>query len=195
MALYSIDESTMKGLANAIRLVNGETRTYTATEMIEAVTTIMESATYILVDENGTEVPAIYVDNEVVFTADEDDIREGETAASYDGVVVGTKEIPAYITTEGIQLVSAGSTMVIKPKDGKHAYTKLLAVICPYQSSIAESVAVEKSCIEDVVYPVASNEILANVTIDEDTKTINLGIVNEADTSVIIRYFSYKEEL
>ena len=41
--LYSIKESTLVGLANAIRVVNGEKKTYTPEEMIEKVTTIMES--------------------------------------------------------------------------------------------------------------------------------------------------------
>ena len=60
---------------------------------------------YILVDEDGTEVPAVLVEEETVFNATANDIREGMVAATDAGVIVGTKEIPAYITTEGVQAI------------------------------------------------------------------------------------------
>lgn len=97
MAKYIIDESTLQGLANAIRKVTGETRTYTPTEMIEAVTNIMESATYILVDESGREIPAVYVDSEKVFDATAGDILSGKTAATDSGITVGTLDIKSTV--------------------------------------------------------------------------------------------------
>lgn len=194
MAMYSIEEKTMTNLANAIRSVNGETRTYTATEMIEAVTTIMDSFSYILVDKSGSEIPAVFVENETLFTAGPNDVREGSIAANGEGVFVGTKEIPSYITTEGTTIITAGKPMVIKPKSGKHQYTKLLAVICPFNKDIDDSVAVEKSCINNGVYPAGSIEKLSTVTIDDVNETIDLGITNEHSTLVLIRYITYKEE-
>lgn len=149
---------------------------------------------YILQDEDGTEWPAVLVDEETVFDATANDIREGKVAATDAGVTLGTKEIPAYITTEGFQIIPAGNAMKITPGNGKHAYTKILAVICPFNTSMAKSVAVEKSCIEDVVYPVNSTEAISNITVDNNAKAIDLGIVNEGTTLAIIRYFTYKEE-
>lgn len=149
---------------------------------------------YILVDEEGNEYPAVMVNEETVFDATANDIREGKTAGTEDGVTVGTKEIPLYITTEGIEVITAGSPMVITLNDGKHAYTKLQAVVCPYNTSLTNSVAVEKTCIEDHVYAVGSTEILSDVTIDDDEKAIKLGITNTSAKPVLIRYFTYKEE-
>lgn len=149
---------------------------------------------FILLDEDGTEYPAVVVEEETVFDATANDIREGKVAATEEGVTIGTKEIPAYITTEGATIIRAGSQMIIEPKDNKYAYTKLLAVICAYNTSLADSVAVEKSCVNDHVYLVSSTEVLSEVTIDNDTKTINLGLVNDGTEPVIIRYITYKEE-
>lgn len=95
MAKYVIDESTLQGLANAIRKVTGETKTYTPDEMIVAVTNIMESPTYILVDSSGRKIPAVYVDSKQVFTATPNDVRAGKIAASDTGVIEGT------LTVEG----------------------------------------------------------------------------------------------
>ena len=111
MAKYIIDETTLQNLANASRKVNGETKSYTPTEMIEAVTNIMDSATYILVDESGNEIPAVYVDSEQVFTATANDIRIGTVAANNDGIVEGEKEIPAYHTTTGLALTPVGDEL------------------------------------------------------------------------------------
>lgn len=149
---------------------------------------------YILVDEDGNEYPAVLVDEETVFDATANDIREGKTAATEDGVTVGTKEIPAYITTEGTKVINSGKRMTITINDGKHDYTKLLAVICPHNTTLANSVAVEKTCINDMVYPVESTEPLSEVTIDNATQSIDLGILNESDKPVLIRYITYKEE-
>lgn len=149
---------------------------------------------YILQDEDGTEWPAVLVDEETVFDATANDIREGKLAATEDGVTLGTKEIPAYITTEGVQIIMAGSPMHIKPGRNKHEYTKLLAVVCPFNTTLLNSVAAEKACIEGKVYPVASTESLATVTVNDDAKAIDLGIANDGTSLVLIRYFTYKEE-
>lgn len=153
-----------------------------------------DTQAYILVDEDGNEYPAVLVNEETVFDATANDIREGKIAATEDGVTVGTKEIPAYITTEGFKLISAGKPITITMNDGKHEYTKLLAIVCAYNTSMTNSVAVEKSCINDKVYPAASTEVLATVSVDNVAKAIDLGILNESDKPVLIRYITYKEE-
>lgn len=194
MPKYLIEGSTLEGLANAIRTVAGTDRTYTPTEMIEAVTTILENGAYILVDENGTEIPAVFVSNDEVFTATANDIRIGKTAVTEDGVTEGTKEIPSYITTEGCSAVPAGSSFVIPLNSHKCEYTKLQALICKFNASMAESVETDKVSVNSNVYAVNSTDVLSTVTVDTDKRTINLGITNNSDTPYVIRYFTYKEE-
>lgn len=193
MAKYVIEEKTLQSLADALRSVTGETRSYTPTEMIEAVATIMETGTYILVDEDGNEVPAVFVENETRFTATANDIRIGTTAITDSGVTEGTKEIPSYIVTEGFKVITDGSEYVITFPDDLFDFTKLQAIICPFNSSLDDSVAAEKVVIGDAVYDVNSTEPLAMVTRDIDTKSINFGITNDSGAISILRFFTYKE--
>lgn len=46
--------------------------------------------TFVLVDENGNEITGVIVDKEVIFTATDNDVREGKVYASNDGVSIGT---------------------------------------------------------------------------------------------------------
>lgn len=53
--------------------------------------------TYILTDSDGNELIGTYVENLTVFDANpETDIREGKTAVTDDGVVIGSAIIPNY---------------------------------------------------------------------------------------------------
>lgn len=90
---YIIEETTLQNLANAIRRITGESKTYTPDEMVQAVTNIMDSVTFLLVDEYGTEYPAVFVESKKIFDATADDIRTGKTAATDTGVTVGTLNI------------------------------------------------------------------------------------------------------
>ena len=191
MAKYVIDESTLAGLANAIRTVTGDSKTYTPNEMIQAVTNIMESATYILVDGSGREIPAVYVDNEVVFTATPNDIRIGTTAVTDAGITEGEKEIPAYHTHEGYRVVTNGSRFVIPHE--YYDYTKLQVIICAYNTSLTNSVGAKKIVVYDKVYDVNSTESLSNVVKDNETECVDLGIVNDTGGICVLRYFMYKE--
>lgn len=149
---------------------------------------------FILLDEDGTEYPAVVVSEETVFDATANDIREGKVAATEDGVTIGTKEIPSYITTEGSTIIRAGAPMIIRPKDDKYDYTKLLAIICKFNTTTANSVEVEKTCFNNNVYAVSSTEVLSAVKVDHDNKSIDLGLVNDTSGRIIIRYITYKEE-
>lgn len=191
MAKYIIDSSTLTGLADALRKVTGENRTYTPTEMIDAVTTIMDSATYILVDEDGNEYPAVYVDNEVVFTATANDIRIGKVAATDTGVTEGTKEIPAYHTYDGFRVIPSGDNYYI-PHD-KYDYTNLQSIICAYNTTVSNSVAAIKIVIEDNVYDPGSTDSISVVTKDDENSRVDLGISNDSGGICILRYIMYKE--
>lgn len=191
MEKYAIDSSTLEGLAEAIRKVSGTTRKYTPSEMIEAVTTILEQGVYILVDENGIEIPAVFVDNKTVFTAEANDIRIGKTAVTEAGVTEGTKEIPAYYVCEGTAIIPNGEEYTISIKN--YEYTKLQALLCVFDTSVSNSVATEKVSINGKVYDSGSAISLADVTIDEANKKINLGITNDSGSLRLIRFFTYKE--
>lgn len=95
---YIIEGTTMRGLANAIRRINGENRLYTPNEMIQAVTNIMDSATFILIDEYGAQYPAVFVESEKIFDATPEDLLDGKVAASGSGIIVGTGDMTSGIT-------------------------------------------------------------------------------------------------
>lgn len=147
--------------------------------------------TYILCDSEGNEVVATFVDQETVFTATANDIREGKVAASEDGVVTGTKVIPSYHTTEGIQIIPAGQVLYVRIRD--YEYTKFQAIVCPLNTSMANSVSAEKVVIENYIYNPCSTISLSSVNKNEATGTIDLGITNEFGKPCLIRFFSYKE--
>lgn len=193
MAKYVIDEEILQRLADAIREVNSTTRSYTPAEMIEAVSTVLENGAYILVDENGNEVPAVFVDNEPVFTATANDIRIGTVAVTDEGIIEGTKEIPAYHTSEGYRFVTNGSKFALPMVKDLHEYTKLQAIICPFDKSLNNSVAAEKVAIEDNVYSVQSTVSEAEITVSNEPDIIDFGMTNTSGKPYIIRYFTYKE--
>lgn len=194
MAKYIIDSETLHGLADALRKVTGETRTYTPTEMIEAVTTVMDAATYILVDEEGNEIPAVFVENETTIDATPNDIREGVTAITNAGVTVGEKFIPSYIVTEGARKIAAGEDFTLKIRDGMYAYTKLQALFCAFNTAVSDSVATDRVAINDNVYAVNSTDAIATITLDDENESIVFNVTNNTDGAYVLRYFSYKEE-
>ena len=150
---------------------------------------------YILVDESGKELVATLVEQETVFDADENDVRAGKVFATSTGVKTGTKEIPAYHTSEGCIVITAGSPFVI-PNFGhldRYDFTKLQAIICPYSKSISGSVAAQKVGIDGNVYAVNSAEVISTITRNGENKSIDFGITNDSESLYVLRYFTYKE--
>lgn len=154
-----------------------------------------EPQTYMLLMEDGQEIPAVLVEEETVFTATANDIRKGAVAATAEGVTVGTKDIPAYYTTEGVQLIPAGSKFRITTlSDPDYDYTKLQALACLYNTNMNNSVATVAVGVNDKVYPVESTTAAAEITKDHENKAIDFGVTNTYGTPCIIRYFTYREE-
>lgn len=147
--------------------------------------------TIILHDENGVELVGVLVDQEVVFDATPNDIRLGKTAATKDGVTVGQKVIPSYYTDAGYKVISQGSEFVVNTKN--YDYTKMQAILCPVNGSVANSVAADKVAIDNKVYTVLTAELVSKVIPDPEKKQIRFGITNNSDSMYLIRYFSYKE--
>ena len=158
-------------------------------------TGILEPQVYILVDENGVEIPAVLSEEKVTLTATANDIREGTVAITDCGVTVGEKFIPPYYTSVGWRIIMPGNECDI-PLSIRDAfdYTALQCIICPFSTSMTDSVSAEKIVIEGNVYETKSTAAISVVSKDAENKTVNLGITNESDTPYIIRYFTYKEE-
>lgn len=148
-----------------------------------------------LVDESGAEIVGVVTGSEVVFTATDNDVREGMTYASNYGVRTGTKDIPSYHTTEGYKLIESGEIFKITnlSADDKYAFTKLQVIICPYTGNVDDSVAAEKIAINEGVHNVNSTEVISTVTKDVEDRSINLNISNETDSTYLLRYITYKE--
>lgn len=137
----------------------------------------------------------LYGEQKVELTATENDIRKGSTAITKKGYLEGEKVIPAYNTSQGFVVIPANSECKIESlsSQDRYAYTKLQAIITPFNTSLSNSVAVNKVVIDDYVYNVNSTEKVSNVTKDDENKSISFGIINEGNTPMIIRYFTYKE--
>lgn len=150
--------------------------------------------TLIIQDKDGNEFTGVVTDKLTVFDATPNDVREGKTFASDEGVKVGEKIIPAYHTTEAARYIPNGSEFTI-PLSGldKYNYTKLQVIICAFNTTLDNSVSAEKVVILDKVYDVGSTTEIASVTKDSSNKQINLGITNNSGHPCVIRIFTYKE--
>lgn len=193
MAKYIIDSETLEGLGDAIRSVTGSTKRFTPEEMIEEVKDILNTTTFILVDEGGNEYPAVYIDSDTVITATANDIRKGITAVTSEGVVTGEKEIPAYITSEGRKIVTNGSRFILSLPKGLYDYTKLQAIFCPLNKTPSDSVAAKFVAIDGHVYAVDSTTDKTTITLDHEKSEVDFGFENDSGVPYVIRYFSYKE--
>lgn len=188
----------IKAIADAIRDKTGTEGKMTLDEMAEAIEYMDPGSggalpsTFILVDEDGYEIPAVLTEEEVELTATANDIRKGTTAVTEDGVITGEKDIPVYHTSEGYVVIPQGSAVKIPPTKNCE-YTKLQALICLFNSTPTNSVSTEKVCINDSVYPVNSTTALSKVTVDTDNKTIDLGVINDSGKIQILRFIMYKE--
>ena len=151
--------------------------------------------TMTLRDVNGTVFTAVLTDEMVNLTSTADDIRKDTVAITKDGVTVGTKEIPAYHTNQGVKIIQPGSEYAITGLDYLDAYdfTKLQVIICAYNTSLSDSVSASKIVLDHNVHEVLSTEIVSTISKNHDDKTIEFGLTNDTDKPVILRYFTYKE--
>ena len=185
----------IKAIADAIRERTGVTAKMSLDEMAETISYMDvgsdDTQTYILVDENGVEYPAVLVDDPVVLTATRNDVRIGTTAVTEEGVITGEKEIPPYYATEGTKVIDKNSAFRIAIRD--YDYTKLQIILCPFNKSMANSVSAEKVVINDSLYPVQSTVAECAVTVNDELGCIELGITNTSGSPYMIRFFTMKE--
>lgn len=156
----------------------------------------LNAKTYELQYNGGTTpIMAVVVDEEKVFDATENDVRKGMTFASNSGVKVGTKDIPAYRTKQGVVGIEPNESFSILLKDyTQYDYTKLQCLISKFNTSIDDSVSVDRVVIGDNVYTVNSTEVLSTVTKDATTGSIKLNIINDTNNNYLLRYFTLREE-
>lgn len=151
--------------------------------------------TFVLTDKNGNEFTGVVVGERAVFTANAaQDIRKGKVAATDAGIVTGSATIPNYETYTGKKIIEAGSEFQITlTLNDMYDYTELQCIICPYKSSMDDSVSAEHVVIGDNVYGVNSSSAIATVTKNKTEKSIDFNLTNTTDIPYIIRYFTYKE--
>ena len=157
----------------------------------------LNAKTFMLEVNGGkTEIAATVVGEETVFDATPNDVRTGKTFATSSGVEVGTKDIPAYRTAKGAVIIKPNENFsIVLEGYSQYDYTKLQCLISKFNTSVDDSVAVDKVVIGDNVYAVNSTIPLAAVTKDTATKSIKLNIKNESSVDYVLRYFTYREEV
>lgn len=151
--------------------------------------------TLILTDADGNEFTGVVTGQEVVFTATDNDVREGLVYASDEGISTGTKNIPGYRTTQGVALVLNNSEFSIPLSQyDQYDYTELQCIIAPLESNATDSVASEKIVLYDAVYETNTSEPISELSKDSENKSINLNITNNTGNMYVIHYFTYREE-
>lgn len=157
----------------------------------------LNAKTFMLEVNGGkTEIAATVVGEETIFDATPNDVRTGKTFATSSGVAVGTKDIPAYRTAQGAVIIKPNENFsIVLEGYSQYDYTKLQCLISKFNTSVDDSVAVDKVVIGDNVYAVNSTIPLAAVTKDAATKSIKLNIKNESSVDYVLRYFTYREEV
>ena len=157
----------------------------------------LNAKTFMLEVNGGeTEIAATVVGEETVFDATPNDVRTGKKFATSSGVEVGTKDIPAYRSAQGAVIIKPNENFsIVLEGYSQYDYTKLQCLISKFNTSVDDSVAVDKVVIGDNVYAVNSTIPLAAVTKDAATKSIKLNIKNESSVDYVLRYFTYREEV
>ena len=157
----------------------------------------LNAKTFMLEVNGGeTEIAATVVGEETIFDATPNDVRTGKKFATSSGVAVGTKDIPAYRTAQGAVIIKPNENFsIVLEGYSQYDYTKLQCLISKFNTSVDDSVAVDKVVIGDNVYAVNSTIPLAAVTKDAATKSIKLNIKNESSVDYVLRYFTYREEV
>jgi len=149
--------------------------------------------TFIIEDEHGNQLTGVVTEQKQIFTATDNDVREGMVYAGDSGVSTGTKDIPAYYTTEGTKLVANGEFLKIPLLH--YEYTALQCIICEYNTNLQNSVSAKQVVINGFIYNANSTDVISEVTTELTSSggVINLGITNTSGIPVLIRYFTFKE--
>ena len=157
----------------------------------------LNAKTFMLEVNGGkTEIAATVVGEQTVFTATANDVRTGKKFATSSGVAIGTKDIPAYRTEQGIVYISPNEKFsILLNKYTQYDYTKLQCLISKFNTTADDSVSVDRVVFGDNVYAVNSTDVLSTVTKNSTTESIDLNLTNNTSDTYVLRYFTYREEV
>jgi hypothetical protein len=145
--------------------------------------------------EDGTVLNGVVAEEAPEITATANDVRLGKTAILSDGVVKGQKRIPAYETTRSSRLILPNKQFSIPLEDyDLYDYTQFQCLIAKRNTSILDSVEVNRIGMSNSIYMVNSQDVLSNITKNSTTKSIDLNITNDTEDMYYIHYFTFKEE-
>ena len=146
--------------------------------------------TFIIEDENGNEITGVVTEQEQIFTATDNDVREGMVYASDNGVSTGTKNIPGYHTRYGYKFALPGSEVKISVPE--YNYNNLFVTITTYDSSVDGSLSSTYVAIDGRMYVAGSATKISDITVDTVNEQINLGMT--VTEKSVVRYLVTKEE-
>ena len=151
--------------------------------------------TIILTDETGNELGVgVVTDSVKVFDATPNDVRINKNFVSDEGALTGENTI-TYRTEQGTRLVMPEEDFVLPLSDhNKYNYTELQCMFAPFNTSLKDSVAVDKIVLQNGVFATNSTEKISSVTKDDIAKSINFNITNTSDNIYCIHYFTYCQE-
>lgn len=151
-----------------------------------------EQITYVLTNADGTKraYAVKSAEQAIKLTATPNDIRLGTTAVTNAGYTEGEKDIPSYQTIAGKKIIQAGEE--VKISQPIYDYTKIQATLANYNTSISDSVEIVASTIDDAVYKAMATTKLSDITKEDSTQSIKLGIT--AENKSVLRYFIMREE-
>lgn len=147
--------------------------------------------TYILTDENGNELVGVVTESEIIFTATDNDVREGSVYAGDGGVSTGTKEIPPYYARYGLKVLLAGKEAIISVP--KYNYSNLLITISTYDTDINQSVDVSYVSVDNSIYEIGNSIKISDAIMNEEAHQIELGVT--VSEKSVLRYSVIMEEI
>lgn len=150
--------------------------------------------TFVLTDENGTELTGVCTEKEVIFDATAADIKIGKTAATDSGITEGENTV-TYRTQVGYCLVLPGDQFSIPLSNyDQYDYTKLQCVITLFSSDYSAGATAHNITINDGVYSIETSQKISDITKNITTKSIDLNITNNTDNIYEISYFTYRND-
>lgn len=146
--------------------------------------------TYVITDSNGNELTGVVVGQETIFTATDNDVREGSVYAGDSGVSTGSKIIPIYYASCGKKIALANSEAVVSVPE--YDYDNLIVTVSTYNINSIQSVTTTYVSVDNALYVAGSNTKVSDIIADIENEQINLGITLSEKS--VIRYFVLKEE-
>lgn len=151
--------------------------------------------TYILTDENGTEMATgVVVGEKTVFDATPADVKVGKIFASDEGIQEGVDTKTNHTTIGSRVILPNESFSVPLIECDRYNYTKFYAMIADFNTTASDSTSVNKISINDMLYNVNSTSKLSDITKDSSTKSVKFNIINTTNNTYVIHYSTYKEE-